>query len=101
MSDKVYLWVNLPDLSVIGTIGPFGSPLNMMVQSDLGDELLPGGAYDHNSVDHNYVLVHCAPERAEAIQGGLEVIGKTKLRRKLRTRITAKLPTNGKWRTFN
>jgi len=38
----MHLWINLTDLAMLGTIGPSGSPLNLMIRKDLGDALLPG-----------------------------------------------------------
>lgn len=87
-----YLWVNLSDLSMLGKIGAFGSPLNLMIRSDLGDELLAGAVLHPNRLDDTFVIVQATPERCEAIQGGIELAGERKLGRKIRTRITKNMP---------
>lgn len=89
---KLYLWVNLMDLSTLGTIGPFGSPLNLMIRKELGDELLPGCYYHPQRLDDNFVVVETKPDRARALVDCLEMIGKRKINRKVRTRITVRLP---------
>lgn len=93
----MYLWVNMTDLLQMGTIGVFGSVLNMMIRSELGDELLDGAVYKPgHAMDDVYIIVKCAEERAVAIAGGLEVIGERKMRRKVRTH-TTKNPPGGAW----
>lgn len=90
--EKVYLWVNLIDLSDVGTVGPFGSPLNFMIRKDMGDELLPGSYFNPKMIDETYVIIECTSQRAEAIKGGLSVQGPRKIGREIRTKVTAKLP---------
>jgi len=90
---KVILWVNVPDLQTIGTLGVFGSPINLMVHPDLGDEWLDWGVSHPTRLDEMFMLLRCTKERAEAIQGGLEVIGKRKMKRAVRTKITQREPT--------
>lgn len=93
----MYLWVNMTDLLRVGTIGAFGSVLNMMVRSELGDELLDGAVYKPgHAMDDVFIIVKCTEERAEAIAGGLEVIGERKLHRKVRTHTTQN-PPGGAW----
>lgn len=94
----MYLWVNVADLDYMGNLGPLGSPLNLMIRHDLGDTLLPGAVFSPKRVDDIFVIVECTQERAEAIQGALEVMAKAKIRRKIRTNITAK-PPNSTWKT--
>jgi hypothetical protein len=94
--EKVYLWVNLIDLSEMGTIGKgdssFGSPLNFFIMKRFGDELLPGSYFNPKMIDETYVIIECTPQRAEAIKGGLSVQGPRKIGREIRTKVTAKLP---------
>ena len=93
MNEDVLLAINLCDLSGLGTLGPLGSPLNLMLREDLGDELLPGAWQPANGVlDGGIVLVRTTPERAEALQGGLEVIGKAKIRRPVRCTVRQQMP---------
>ena len=95
----MYLWVNLADLSSIGTIGPLGSPLKMMILPEKGDELLSVSVFDHNRVDDIFVLVSCTLERATAISEAMELIAQRKLGRKIRLRTSEKMPETGKkWR---
>ena len=94
----MYLWVNLMDLHSVGTIGPFGSPLNLMIKQDLGDELLPGAYYQpKGNLDDNYVVVAATEDRAKAIGDALEMIGKRKIGRKIRMRTTVN-PPGKTWR---
>ena len=96
--DKVHLAVNLADLSGLGTLGSLGSPLNLMLREDLGDELLPGAWQPTGGVlDGAVILVRTTRERAEDLMGGLEVVGKRKLGRKLRCSIRKAIPSKG-WR---
>lgn len=96
----MYLWVNVADLDTMGTIGPLGSPLNLMVRQDLGDTLLPGGVFNRGRIDEIFVIVECTQERATAIKECLEVMSKVKIKRALRTRITEN-PPNGKWQVVS
>jgi len=94
----VYLWVNLCDLQAIGLIGGVFSPLKMMVQESLGDRLLDGVFWSvKQAMDNIFVVVECTEQRAEDMQGGLEVIGQRKLGRKIRTK-TTKRPPGKTWR---
>ncbi len=93
MDGKEYLWVNLCDLTEVGTVGPFGSPLNFMILKDRGDCLLPGSYFNpKGKMDESYVVVEATAERCGAIAGGLSVIGPHKIGRKIRTRRTVRLP---------
>ena len=96
---KVILWVNVPDLQTIGTIGAFGSPINLMVHPDLGDERLDWGVSHPTRLDEMFMLIRCTKERAKAITGGLEVVGKRKMKHAVRTRITQGEPVKGWKRT--
>ena len=96
MKDKKYLWVHLGDLHEVGTVGPFGSPLQFMILSDRGDCLLPGAYLKlRGAVDEAYLIVEASAERCEAIEGGLSVIGPRKIGRAIRTKRTVKLPGKG------
>ena len=96
MKDKKYLWVHLGDLLDVGTVGPFGSPLNFMILKDRGDYLLPGSYFKHKGeMDEAYLIVEASAERCEAIEGGLSVIGPRKIGRAIRTKRTVKLPGKG------
>ena len=96
--DKVLLAINLCDLSGLGTLGPLGSPLNLMLRGDLGDELLPGAWQPTNGVlDGGIVLVRTTPARAEALKGGLEVVGKAKIKRRVRCQVRRQMP-DAHWR---
>jgi len=98
--DRVILTINLTDLSTLGTIGALGSPLNLMLRADLGDELLPGAYFKlGGNLDTGIILVRTTTERAQALQAGLVVIGQRKLGRKVRTKVRQRLPNTGKgWR---
>ena len=97
MPDRQYLWVNLTDLTSLGRIGPFGSPLNMLVRTDLGDELLPDAYYSRSQIDDVYVIVVSSPNRCAAIRDALNVIAARKLGRKVRCRVTIKSPQEPRW----
>lgn len=97
---QAYLWVNMCDLDGMGTIGGFGSPLMLMVNRSLGDNLLPGAYMQDGAramLDQVYVVIETTPQRAEALQGALGVISKRKINRPCRCRTTANLPGKG-WR---
>jgi len=94
---NMHLWINLTDLYELGTIGSFGSPLNLMICKDLGDALLPGAYYSDKRLDDMFVVVSSSPERCEAIKDAMELIGEKKIGRKIRTKETAK-PPGKTWR---
>ena len=77
--NKRYLWINLADLADLGTIQPLGSPLNLMIQSQVGDKLLPGAYYSKKCVDDIFVIVVSSPTRCDAIRAALDVIATRKL----------------------
>lgn len=95
---KVYLWINFADLTGLGTIGPFGSPLNFMIRKELGDCLLPGVYVKRklDKLDEQFVVIECTPDRALAIKPAIELLGKRKIGRVIRTRQTTGLP-NKAW----
>jgi hypothetical protein len=92
----MYLLVNLCDLDYV-KMPVFGNALNLMILPEQGDKLLPGALMNTDRVDEMYVVVESTKERAEAIAGGLEVVGKRKMGRAVRTMTRAKLPTGQKW----
>jgi hypothetical protein len=93
-----YLWVNLCDIQSCGVIPNLGSPLMWMVQSRLGDRLLNYVAMSsHGAADDEYLVVECSEDRALAMKDAMELIGVRKMKRKIRTRITAGEPTDA-WR---
>ena len=96
---KVILWVNIPDLQALGTLGPFGSVLNLMIQPDLGDERLDFAVRKPDALDNMFILIRCTQERASAITGALGVVGKRKMKRPVRTRTTQGEPIKG-WERF-
>lgn len=97
-NEVAYLWVNLADLSQVGKIPGYGDPLTFLLQ---GEERLPGVWYDIKRIDETYVLVETTKGRAKDLVGALEEIGRSKMKRKIRTSITDRQPTpGGKW-TFN
>ena len=98
--DRVLLAINLTDLSTLGTIGALGSPLNLMLRTDAGDELLPGAYFKvGGDLDAGFILVRTTAERAQVLQAGLVVIGQRKLGRKVRTQVRQRLPNTSKgWR---
>ena len=81
-----YLWVNLCDLTELGTIPGFGSPLDLMLQEE--DTLLPGYRIVGGKVDDTYILVQTTPDRAQGLQDALGVIGRQKIGRAVRCRIS-------------
>lgn len=95
----MYLWINLSDLSDCGAVPGMGSPATMLIRGELGDNQLPGVYYNPARLDESFVVVETSQERCEAIDGGLQVIGKYKNRRlhRIRTRVTAKAPDKS-WR---
>jgi len=97
----MYLLVNILDLEAVGTVGPFGSPLNLMVQERLGDRLLPGGVYSKSKLDDCFCIVECTEDRATAIEDALHVIGKRKIKRKIRTLQRKNMPTGKSWHHFS
>ncbi len=97
-----HLWINAIDLMLPALHGPFGTMLNLFVNEELGDQRLPGAVYNPKSaVDQLFIVVECQNDaRPEAIRDALELIGKEKIGRKIRTRITAGHPTSPwKWRS--
>ena len=87
----MYLWLNLSDIFELGTIGSLGSPLNLLLQEG---ELLPGHwSKQGGGVDEVYLVVECTTyDRVVALKDALEVIGKRKLGRNVRTRVTVRKP---------
>lgn len=92
----MFLWLNLSDIFELGTIDPFGSPLNLLLREG---ELLPGHwSKQGGGVDEAYLVVECVDHsRVAALKDALEVIGKRKLGRKVRTRVTEREPGK-QWR---
>lgn len=95
--EKQYLWVNVCDLDLMGRVGTMGSPLMFMVRPDLGDVLLPDAVYNDKKIDDMFCIIEATPDRIEAIQGGLSILGKHKINRNIRTRVSVK-PPNNSWR---
>ena len=93
MDKQVFLWVNVPDLTQMGHVAGLGNVLFFMLLP--GDTLLDIGVMGNDSVDDMFCLIKCTDIRAMAIQGALEVIGKRKIWRTIRTRITKGMPTKG------
>lgn len=87
----MFLWLNLSDIVELGTIASFGSPLNLMLQEG---ELLPGHWHKYGgSVDEVYLVAECATyDRVVILKDALELIGKKKRGRKVRTRVTVRKP---------
>lgn len=87
----MYLWLNLSDIFELGTIGPLGSLLNLMLRES---ELLPGHwSKIGGNVDEVYIVIECATyDRVVILKDALEVIGKRKLGRNVRTRVTVRKP---------
>lgn len=98
-ADNKFLWINLLDLDSLGHIPEFGTPLNLMIRPDLGDDLLEGAFCQKklDLMDEVFVVVGCTEDRAIAIKDCLEMLGKKRIRRVVRTRITANLP-NEAWK---
>jgi len=97
----MYLLVNILGLDAIGTIGPFGTPLNLMIQERLGDRLLPGGVYNKSKLDDCYCIVECTDDRATAIEEALHMLGKRKMKRKVRTLQRQSIPNGKAWVHFS
>lgn len=87
----MFLWLNLSDIFELGTIDPLGSPLNLLLREG---ELLPGHwSKRGGDVDEVYLVVECPTyDRIVILKDALEVIGKRKLGRKVRTRVTVRKP---------
>jgi hypothetical protein len=103
---RVYLWVSLPDvcdLSVYSPIPDTLNPLDLMVLRELGDDLLPGAYIKREIVlledfaEAAYFVIECSSDRAAAIKGGMEAIGKRKLGYPARTRTTERPPNGDAW----
>jgi len=92
----MFLWLNLSDVSELGTIGPFGSPINLLLREG---ELLSGHwSKQGGGVDEVYLVVECITnDRVAVLKDALEVIGKRKLGRDVRTRVTTHEPGK-QWR---
>ncbi len=91
-AEKKYLLINLYDLSSLGTVGPLGSPLNLMVRPELGDTLNTNTTiYKGPNADDEFVIFESSQERCLAVQAGLELIGKRKIGRKIRTFLRSRL----------
>jgi hypothetical protein len=97
----MYLLVNILDLDQLGKIGPLGSPLNLMIQEHLGDRMLPGGVYKKSKIDDCFLIVECTEDRATAIEDALHVIGKHKMKRKVRTLQRKNVPNGKDWHHFS
>jgi len=87
-----YLWLNIADLAAIGSIGRFGNPLTLIIQPELNDRQLSGYVSHPKSLDESYVIVRGTKDRMITIQRAMQVISNREIRRKLRTRLTAKPP---------
>lgn len=86
-----FLLVNVPDLHQCGTLGALGSVLHLMVSEDLGDQLLPGYCTRKN-LDDVFLVVESSAERCVAMKDALELIGRRKLKRKIRCLIRKRKP---------
>lgn len=96
-----HLWVNLTDLMYPAMRVPMaGSVLSLLINSELGDRRLDGGYLRKKNtgrIDDIFVVIQCIDDaRPQAIKAALESIGKEKIGRKVRTRITAN-PPGGAW----
>ena len=94
---RVFLWVNLGDLSVIGNVGGIGL-LHFLVRAEDGDVLRSGIAMHKENLDEAYVLIECTESRATIITDAIDVISLHKMKRQARTRTTAN-PPGKSWRT--
>lgn len=96
MESKVYLWVNMIDLTELGTIGSFDSPLNLMIRPELSDELLEGVYVkrDLDRLDEQFIVIECTPDRATAIKDAIELLGTRKMKRRVRCRTTQGAPVD-------
>ena len=95
-SKRVFLWVNLGDLSEIGSVGGIGL-LHFLVRAESGDVLLPGVAMHEKQTDEAYFLIECTDARATIITDALGVIALRKIKRQVRTRTTVN-PPDKSWR---
>ena len=96
--DRVFLWVNLSDLSALGIVGGTTSPLTWMLMD--GDELLPEAYMRRGgNFDDAWVIVETNREgRAGVLEDALKAIATAKKRGRLRIRITARRPgASWKW----
>ncbi len=97
-----YLRINLADITgkdadVAGT----GNFIHFFIREDLGDKLLPGAYIHKKKIDESWIVIQCEnDDRPAAIQGGLEVIGRSKLGRKIRNQANSKLPSTGKYGVY-
>ena len=94
---RVFLWVNLGDLSVIGNVGGTGL-LHFLVRAEAGDVLRSGIAMHKDNLDEAYVLIECTESRATIITDALDIIALRKMKRHARTKTTVN-PPNATWRT--
>ena len=94
---RVFLWINLGDLSEIGNVGPFGL-LNFLVRAESGDILRPGVAmHEGGRIDDVYMLVECTESRATIITDALNLIASRKIKHHIRLRTTVN-PPDKSWR---
>jgi len=96
-SKRVFLWINLGDLSEIGNVGGIGL-LHFLVRAEDGDVLRPGVAmHDSGRIDDVYVLVECAESRAAIITDALNLIASRKIKHHIRLKTTVN-PPDKSWR---
>lgn len=93
----MYLWINLADLTLVGTLGDIGSPIALMFQEG---ELIPGTVSHPKSVDEVYIVLKVTDERAKILQDAIILVGEKKIKRNIRMRATKRPPTKV-WRWSN
>lgn len=91
---NAYLWVNLADLGQLGSMPIAGTPLNLLINPEFGDRMLPGYFTTSKRMDEACIVVETTPERTTIIKDALELISQRKMGRKLRTKITKTPPRN-------
>ena len=93
----MYLWVNVPDLTMLKPLPPIGNPAMMVFNSDLGDNLV-GSVMHATRLDDMFLVYGITEERTEILRDALELLGNKKIGRKIRTRITEGKPRTPPWK---
>jgi len=70
-----------------------GSFINLMICPEAGDRLLDGAVMKRGgALDENYIIIETTQERVDALVPAIELVGRKKIGRKIRTRTTVNLP---------
>lgn len=98
MHNIAFLWINLEDLSDLGTLAEAKAALTRMLLID-EDELLPGAyARPYGTSNDDWIIIKTlSPARAEVLKAALAATAGAKQRRKPRTQVTVG-PEGAPWK---